>query len=345
MNKAIIDRRETSATSERSLSKNVFAVAPGVYRMKDLFVNVFMIQNKDASSWVLVDAGLKSSASKIQKMITEVGGTESKPSAIIMTHGHFDHRGALKELADAWDVPVYCHTMEVPYLSGKASYPPPDPFVGGGMMSYSSFLYPTSPINVEDHLEELPADGSVPGLGDWQWIHTPGHTPGHISLFREKDGVLIAGDAVVTTKQESVYAVAMQEEIVSGPPKYFTPDWGTAALSVKALAALEPNVIATGHGHSLYGDDARKALHKLARNFWQIGMPASGRYVKERALFDEEGPTYIPPAHNTGLYIKLGVALGLIAIGIVLYSKKNKKSFKEKVSDALDKKFLKGLKG
>ncbi|HVG41932.1 MAG TPA: MBL fold metallo-hydrolase, partial [Chitinophagaceae bacterium] len=195
MNKAIVDRREVSATSERTFSKNVFAVAPGVWRMKDLFVNVFIIQDRDSTNWVLVDAGLKSSATKIRKMATEVFGSTGKPIAIVMTHGHFDHRGSLKELADEWGVSAYCHHMEMPYLTGKASYPPPDPTVGGGMMSYSSFLYPKAPIDVSDHILELPEDGSIPELNDWKWIHTPGHTPGHISLFREKDGVLVAGDA------------------------------------------------------------------------------------------------------------------------------------------------------
>jgi glyoxylase-like metal-dependent hydrolase (beta-lactamase superfamily II) len=341
MNKAIIDRREVSATEERYVSKNVFAVAPGVWRMKDLFVNVFMIQDRDATSWALVDAGLKSSATKIRKMATEIFGSTGKPLAIIMTHGHFDHRGSLIELADEWDVPVYCHHMEVPYLTGKASYPPPDPTVGGGAMTYSSFLYPKSPINVETHLQELPEDGSIPGLQDWKWIHTPGHTPGHISLFRERDGVLIAGDAVVTTRQESIYAVATQAEILSGPPKYFTPDWGTAAGSVKKLAELEPNVIATGHGHSFYGDTGRKALHKLARNFWQIGMPVTGRYVKERALFNDEGPTYIPPARNNGLYLRAGLAIALVVFGAILYSKKNKGGIKGKINEQLGKKLMK----
>ena len=94
MNKALVDRRELSATSERELSRNVFLVAPGVWRMKDLFVNVFIIQNRDATDWVLVDAGLKTSAPKIKAMAAELFGSRgSRPTAIVMTHAHFDHRG------------------------------------------------------------------------------------------------------------------------------------------------------------------------------------------------------------------------------------------------------------
>jgi glyoxylase-like metal-dependent hydrolase (beta-lactamase superfamily II) len=326
MDRAIVDKRDESASSERAVLSNVWAVAPGVWRMKDVFVNVFLIQGTDNTRFVLVDTGLKSSALKIKKMIDAVIGKGEVPSCIIMTHGHFDHRGSVQQLADEWNIPVYCHHMEVPYLSGKASYPPADPTVGGGMMTYSSFLYPKGPIDIQDHLQELPESGSVPGLPGWRWVHTPGHTPGHISLFRNSDGVLIAGDAVVTTKQESAYSVLTQAEVVSGPPKYFTPDWGAAARSVRELAALEPNVLATGHGHSFYGDEARKALHKLSRNFWEMGMPQKGRYITEPALFNEEGPTYVPPAKNNGVYIRLAAAAALLIVGFLFYSKRKKGS-------------------
>jgi glyoxylase-like metal-dependent hydrolase (beta-lactamase superfamily II) len=324
MNRTLVDRRELSATTENSISTNSWVVAPGVWRLKDIFVNVFIIQNREGTEWVLVDAGLGSTASKIRTLVTDLFGKGSRPKAIVMTHGHFDHRGSLIELADAWGVPVYCHHMERPYLTGQSSYPPPDPSVGGGAMALLSFVYPKGPINIEQHLLELPEDGSIPELEDWKWIHTPGHTPGHVSLFREKDGVLIAGDAFVTTMQESVLAVATQKKFVCGPPKYFTPDWGAAARSVRALAALEPNVIATGHGQAMYGDEARKELHKLARHFWKLGMPATGRYVKEPATFDEHGvPVHIPSGKGVMLK-RLAVAAALFAIGYLI-SKQAKK--------------------
>jgi LPXTG-motif cell wall-anchored protein len=192
-------------------------------------------------------------------------------------------------------------------------------------MASLAFMYPKKPINVAEHLFELPADGTIPGIPEWKWIHTPGHTPGHISLFRESDGVLIAGDAFVTTKQESVFAVMAQKKELNGPPKYFTPDWGAAARSVKELAALEPSVIATGHGHAMYGDEVRKDLHKLARKFRQLAMPASGRYVKESALFNDEGVTYVPPAQKNYTVLALAGATVLIAVGLLLYKKKQKK--------------------
>jgi glyoxylase-like metal-dependent hydrolase (beta-lactamase superfamily II) len=318
MNRTLVDRREQSATDERSVGSNSWIVAPGVWRLKDLFVNVYIIQNREGTEWVLVDTGLKSTASRLRNLAGELFGKGSRPKAIVMTHAHFDHRGSLLELADDWGVPVYCHHQERPYLTDAAAYPPPDPSVGGGAMALLSFVYPKGPINAEQHLRELPEDGSLPELEDWRWIHTPGHTPGHISLFRERDGVLIAGDAFVTTMQESLLAVATQKKFVCGPPKYFTPDWGAAARSVRELAALEPNVIATGHGQSMYGDEARKELHKLSREFWKWGIPAAGRYVSEAATFDEDGvPTHIPKPRGT-MWKKIAVAAALFALGYVI---------------------------
>lgn len=339
MNKALIEKREVSALEERELSHNVFLVAPGVWRMKDIFVNLFIIQNNEGTDWVLVDTGLKTSAPKIKAMAEELfGSSGSTPKAIIMTHAHFDHRGSLEQLADEWGVPVYCHHMERPYLTGRASYPPPDPSVGGGLMALFSFLYPKGPINIEDSLQEMPDDGSIPVLEDWKWIHTPGHTPGHLSLFREKDGVLIAGDACVTSAQESLLAVITQKKYVCGPPKYFTPDWGAAARSVRELTALEPNVIVAGHGQAMYGEEPRKELHKLSRDFWKLGIPATGRYVKKAAEFNEDGiATNIPKAGN-GFAIRILGAAALLTLGYIIYTKrKSTTGFEKMAADKLGK--------
>ena len=108
--------------------------------------------------------------------------------------------------------------QEHPYLIGAASYPPGDPGTGGGIMPALGRFFPTGPVDVGERLRGLPADGTVPGAPGWRWVHTPGHTPGHVSLWRESDRALVAGDAVITTRQESAYAVATQEPEMHGPP-------------------------------------------------------------------------------------------------------------------------------
>jgi hypothetical protein len=141
---------------------------------------------------------------------------------------------------------------------------------------------------------------------------------------------MIAGDAFVTTMQESLLAVATQKKFVCGPPKYFTPDWSAAARSVKKLAALEPNVIATGHGRAMYGDEARKELHKLVKKFWKVGIPAMGRYVEEAASFNKEGiPTHIPKSKGIMLK-KIAMAAALFAIAYIVSKQIKKTSGLEK---------------
>jgi len=156
-------------------------------------------------------------------------------TAIILTHGHFDHTGSVNQLLRVWDVPVYAHRLELPYLTGRSDYPPPDPTVGGGLMSALSRFFPRKGRNLGAAVHALPADGTVPGLPQWRWVHTPGHSPGHISLLRDNDRTLIAGDAFVTAKQESLGAVMMQIQGVSGPPAFFTP---STRLLVGSCACL-----------------------------------------------------------------------------------------------------------
>lgn len=228
-------------------------------------VNVvfFGVPNAGDREWVLIDAGVMGTTRLIAAAAKERFGTNARPAAIIQTHGHFDHVGALEELADEWEAPVYAHELELPYLNGSASYPPPDPTVGGGLMSLLSPLYPRGPVDVSRWLRPLPQDGSVPEMPGWRWLPTPGHTPGQVSLWRESDRTIIAGDAFITTRQESAYAVTVQEPELHGPPMYYTTNWDNARHSVELLASLEPERVITGHGPALQGPEMREALREL----------------------------------------------------------------------------------
>ena len=164
----------------------LLAVAADVFCLQLSLVNVYLVGRRGAGDrgWVLIDAGMYASAGAIRRAAQDLFGRDARPSAIVLTHGHFDHIGAVRELAERWDVPVYAHRMEMPYLTGRSAYPPPDPTVGGGMMARLSMLYPSGPIDLRPRVRLLLNDGSVPGMPGWQWIHTPGHTPGHVSLYR-----------------------------------------------------------------------------------------------------------------------------------------------------------------
>lgn len=271
-------------------------IAPDLAYKRLVMVNVVFVGRPGAGdrNWVLVDAGLPGTAGFIKAAAAERFGEGARPSAIVLTHGHFDHVGALETLADDWDVPIYAHELERPYLDGSASYPPPDPTVGGGIMPLTSPLFPRSPVDVGGRLRVLPDDGSVPPLPGWRAIGTPGHAPGHVSFWRESDRAVIAGDAFITTNQESAYAVATQAPELHGPPMYFTIDWEAARSSVRTLAELRPNLAVTGHGRAMAGPAMTSALDDLARVFDEVAVPKGGRYVAEPARA-EDGSAYREP--------------------------------------------------
>jgi len=253
-------------------------IAPDIAGLRILFVNVFGITNSNGS-WVMVDAGVPLSAGRIRRWAEEK--YTWAPAAIVLTHGHFDHVGAVKDLAQEWNVPVYAHELEMPFLTGKQQYPPPDPSVGGGLMAIMSPMYPRGPIDISDRLRPVRDGGEISELPGWKWLHTPGHTVGHISLFRERDRALVLGDAFCTVKAESMLAIAGQRPEMHGPPSYYTPDWAHAKESVLKLAALEPLLVAPGHGQAMIGEDVPLQLRRLADNFDAIAKPHHGKYASK----------------------------------------------------------------
>lgn len=275
---------EIDRARHEDLGDGAWTIAPDLAYLRLSIVNVvFFGTPGDHAEWVLIDTGLPTSRSSIVGVARSRFGLDARPSAIILTHGHFDHVGTVLELAKTWDVPVYAHPLEHPYLDGTASYPPPDPWVGGGLMALLSPLFPCGPIDLDTRLRPLPDDRLVPGMPGWQWLHTPGHAPGHISLWREADRALIAGDAFITTGQESAYEVAVQQLEMHGPPRYFTPDWEAAERSVRDLAALSPELVISGHGAAAAGAGMRQGLDRLAERFRETAVPGGTKYVRKPA--------------------------------------------------------------
>lgn len=258
-------------------------VLPDLYCYTNQIVNVCLVGDPEKTDeWVLIDTGMPESVNSIIKVVEDRFGENSKPKAIIQTHGHFDHVGSVVDLVEKWGVPVYAHEVELPFLTGEQSYPEPDGSVEGGLVAKMSPMFPNEPVDLGTNIEALPSDGSVPHMPSWRWLHTPGHAPGHISLLRDEDRALIAGDAFVTVKQESLYKVVTQEEEINGPPRYLTTDWDAARESVEKLEALKPTVAVTGHGHPMSGDELLDGLERLVREFDRMAIPDYGRFVTRK---------------------------------------------------------------
>ena len=248
---------------------------PTLAYLRLAIVNVVLYGQPRAGDrgWVLVDAGVSGSKAAIERVAAARFGPGARPSAIILTHGHFDHVGALEALAADWDAPVYAHPLEHGYLDGTLSYPPAHPSIQDGLMSLLSPLYPRGPIDLGSRLRPLPADGTVPAMPGWRWIHTPGHTPGHVSLWHEDSRTLIAGDAVITTAQEFGLR---GRPAGSGDPRP-TPVLHHGLGRCRTVGSGSQRATAEDAGDrprpTLAGPAMREGLERLAADFKAIAVP------------------------------------------------------------------------
>lgn len=289
-------------------------VTSGVVRLPFLTVNAYLV-GEPGGPWAVVDTGMTNAFEAIVAAAAERYGKEARPAGIYLTHGHPDHVGSALALAVYWDVPIYVHTMEMPYLTGKSDYPPLDPTMGGPTGLLARFLNAKAP-DLSGYIQTLP-EGELPGMPGWEWVPTLGHSPGHVSYFRRAGRVLLAGDACGTIDMDHWDRIIKGRVILSHPASAFTPDWGNARKSMKRLAKLLPNIVACGHGVPMSGANVGPLLESVAEEFI---IPLKGRYVSDPARFDENGVTFLPPAPPDPLPRRIAVVSALAAAaGVALY--------------------------
>jgi glyoxylase-like metal-dependent hydrolase (beta-lactamase superfamily II) len=248
-------------------------IAPGVFLLGPwgrTQTNAYL--TTDGSSWFLVDAGWGSDGPRIRAAVRSLLGSDTVPAAILLTHAHPDHAGAARELAEAWGCPVYVHPAELPiatgYFAAMARHAGPlDHWLVLPVMRLigrrrrEAALTRSSLAGVVRPLE--PA-GAIPGVEAWTWIHTPGHTPGHVAYVRSRDRVVLSGDAILTLEVNTWTGILCQRQGLSGPPWYTTWDRQAAIASIVGIADLEPSVLATGHGLPLTGPATAATVRAFA---------------------------------------------------------------------------------
>ncbi len=307
---------QKTESNVQSINNDLSKVADGVFHTKIIFVNAYFVDTPENApgSFVLIDTGMPYSAARIKYVVENCYGAGATPTAIVLTHGHFDHAGSALSLAEEWQVPVYAHRLEMPYLTGKSDYPPQDPTVGGAIAQMSRF-FPHSGYDLKAHIYALPENGELTEMRGWQFLHTPGHTAGHISLWRESDRTLLAGDALTTMNLDSWTSQITEKKEFCGPPKPFTTNWHAARQSVEQLAELEPRVVAAGHGQPIDDADTAEQLKELARHF---DAPRKGRYVTHPAIADENGLLSVPPPVTDNEKIAAaGIAAGILVTALL----------------------------
>ncbi|MBW7476577.1 MBL fold metallo-hydrolase [Paenibacillus oenotherae] len=186
-------------------------------------VHVWLV--KEADGVVLVDAGISSMTKGILSAIEKLGLGPLK--AIVLTHGHSDHVGAVKGILRHTTVPVYAHRIEMPYMEGKLPYPRRKK----AAQSVAAGLAVPLPQS---------ASGELLPFGSLQPYLTPGHSPGHVVYYHEKDGVLLAGD-LFTSKRGKL----------NRPMPMFTADMAEALRSSAIVRKLRPKRLEVCHGSSV----------------------------------------------------------------------------------------------
>ena len=253
-------------------------IAEGVYWLSfgPVSGNVYFVRS--GMNWALIDTSVAGSAGAIKRAADELCGHDNPPAAILLTHVHPDHAGAAPELARAWSCPVYVPETELPLATAhdlatlERFAIPLDRWIVLPIMrrlsqeKVSAILAAQSMADCARPLNP----GDAPGLDGWTAVATPGHTPGHLAFRRERDGVLIAGDAVLTVNAGSfigmLAALLRPDRVWLAPPARFTNrNHHLALTTITILAELEPRVLATGHGPPLIGQSTAERLRRCAR--------------------------------------------------------------------------------
>jgi glyoxylase-like metal-dependent hydrolase (beta-lactamase superfamily II) len=259
-------RGPAGTTAAKEIAAGVFLLGPWGRTQ----TNAYLVDG--GSSWILVDAGWASDGPRIRAAVRSALGPDRQPSAILLTHAHPDHSGSARELAQAWDCPVYAHPAELPIATGDfaamTTYAGPLdrwlilPLMRAiGRRRREAALSASSLAGI---VLPLGPGGVIPGLDGLAWIHTPGHTPGHVAYVRQRDRVVISGDALLTLEVNTWSGLLRQRQGLSGPPWYTTWDRAAAAASIGRIAGLEPAVLAGGHGMPRTGEGTPAAVGAFA---------------------------------------------------------------------------------
>ncbi len=229
----------------------VVTLAPGVHRIPTLgdFINSYAFVDEDGSV-TLVDCGLARAPAKIVRALAALGKHPRDVQRILLTHAHFDHAGGAAQMvsqsaADGVDV----HEDDAGFIESGTRAPGDLATTSGRIFARAPWGdFRATPVHARLH------DGEVlPVAGGLRILHTPGHTPGHISLLHPASGVLITGDSIFNMNSRMRW-----------PTKVVCTSFRQNVQTAHALGEVEYDVAAFTHGPEIR-DHAREAVRSFLR--------------------------------------------------------------------------------
>jgi len=205
----------------------------------------------DEENVVLIDTGMPGQFAALREAVEKEGVVFDRLNRIILTHQDIDHIGGLTAILRASDhkIDVLAHKDDQPYIEGKKPLIKMTP----ERMAQLLQAVPESDRKMTHKVDQTLVDGDVlPFAGGIMVIATPGHTPGHISLYHQPSKTLIAGDAMIVADGQ-----------LSGPNPAVTPDMDTALASLRKLAAYDIETVVCYHG-GIYRGDVNARIQALA---------------------------------------------------------------------------------
>lgn len=215
---------------------------------------------------ILVDCGYAGFMPLLEVAASRHGLSLDRLTGVIITHHDIDHMGGLHELKEAFpELKVYALDQEAKYISGKeksirlqqaeALYPNLPDDQKEGARYFQELLKSIEPVAVDHTFSPDERPHFLPGV---RVLHTPGHMPGHISLYLEEEKVLLAADAVVIE----------QGQLELANPQ-FTLDLDLAVASLQKLSLLEIDQLVCYHG-GLMREQVAQKLETLIDNYARI---------------------------------------------------------------------------
>ena len=217
-------------------------IVPGLHAVRLIGVNAFLLDGDGGLT--LVDAGHRGSIRALQRNLARMGRRIEDIRRIVCTHGHPDHIGGVHEIAAASGAEILLHPADRARLR----------------ISLREVLAAPAPGAIVALLTRAPAESRpalegelLPALGGTRILHTPGHTPGSISLHVERERLLIVGDLL-----------ECRSGTVGPPNSFFSDDLDEARRSIARLAELDVETILFSHYPPLR-HGALAALRAIAR--------------------------------------------------------------------------------